>query len=150
MSGKSTLINRLANKNAAKVSDQPGVTRAPQWIKPDDNIWLLDTPGILPTNYEWKITALHLALLGSIKRDILPIETLAEHLFHYISGTYSRLFQTYLGQAIPATYSDLMDIIATKFGLMNQGVPDVKMAAWRLYQDFKDGVIGPMTLEVAY
>jgi len=148
--GKSTLINRLAHKNAVNVENRPGVTRAPQWIKPDDKIWLLDTPGILPTNYELKVTAINLALIGSVKRDILPIETLSEHLYHFMASGYPHLFESYLGGRIPPTYEATLDHVATRFGLLSQGMPARDQAAWRLYQDFKDGVIGPMTLEVAY
>ena len=148
--GKSTLINRLAKKSAVEVADRPGVTRAPQWIKPDDQIWLLDTPGILPMHYELKRTAINLALVGSIKRDVLPIGELAEFLFGFMTSNYTKLLRNYLGHQVPTLYPTFLDEVAQRFGLVAHGALDRDQAASRFYQDFKDGIIGRATLEVAY
>ncbi|RIM36629.1 GTPase, partial [Staphylococcus capitis] len=45
--GKSTLINKLANRAIAKTGNTPGVTKQQQWIKIGKSLQLLDTPGIL-------------------------------------------------------------------------------------------------------
>ena len=49
--GKSSFINRLANKNSLEVGNKPGVTRKKQWIKISNSIELLDTPGVLSVSY---------------------------------------------------------------------------------------------------
>ena len=46
--GKSTFINSVANRNAAKVANKPGQTQVQQWVKVDEEMDLLDTPGVLP------------------------------------------------------------------------------------------------------
>ncbi|MFA7032558.1 MAG: ribosome biogenesis GTPase YlqF, partial [Bacilli bacterium] len=70
--GKSSLINRLAKRKAAGVQNKPGYTRGEQWIKVNNNFLLLDTPGILPMNYDDRRKATNLALIGSVRDDILP------------------------------------------------------------------------------
>jgi ribosome biogenesis GTPase A len=75
--GKSTLINNLAGHAVVKVANRPGVTRAEQWIRLSNDFVLLDTPGILPMNYPDGSQAVRLALLGSIKEEVLPNDDLA-------------------------------------------------------------------------
>ncbi|WP_168388300.1 ribosome biogenesis GTPase YlqF [Mycoplasma marinum] len=69
--GKSTLINTLANKPSAKVGNMPGVTKGQQWVN-TGKIQLLDTPGILWPKFDDELTGVKLAIIGSIKTDIIP------------------------------------------------------------------------------
>lgn len=69
--GKSSFINRLANRRTMEVGDKPGVTKKKQWIRIDNNKELLDTPGILWPRIENKETGLLLAICGSIKDGIV-------------------------------------------------------------------------------
>lgn len=69
--GKSSFINRLANRKTMEVGDKPGVTKRKQWIRIDSNKELLDTPGILWPKIENKETGLHLAIVGSIKDGLV-------------------------------------------------------------------------------
>ena len=45
--GKSSFINRIAKKTSAEVGNKPGVTKQKQWIRINEKIELLDTPGVL-------------------------------------------------------------------------------------------------------
>ncbi len=69
--GKSSFINRLANRKTMEVGDKPGVTKKKQWIRIDNNKELLDTPGILWPRFESKEIGYNLALVGSIKDGIV-------------------------------------------------------------------------------
>ncbi|WP_420330795.1 ribosome biogenesis GTPase YlqF [Mycoplasma todarodis] len=69
--GKSTLINALANKPSAKVGNMPGVTKGQQWVN-TGKIQLLDTPGILWPRFEDELTGVKLAIIGSVKTDVIP------------------------------------------------------------------------------
>lgn len=144
--GKSTLINLIANKNSAFVSDRPGVTRAPQWIKPSDRLWLLDTPGILPMNYNLKLTAMHLAAIGAMRRDILPLDEITVYLYKYIQSNYPKVLQQYTGGELSPDYHAFIKQVARRFGLLE----DESKAALRFYDDFKSGKVGRISLEVAY
>ena len=71
--GKSTFINKLAKRKAAKAGNQPGVTKSQQWVK-TENIELLDTPGVLWPKFESKDIGIKLALVGTIKEEILNLD----------------------------------------------------------------------------
>ena len=72
--GKSTLMNRLAGKKIAVVGNKPGVTKGQQWLKSNKDLEILDTPGILWPKFEDQSVGLKLALIGSIKDDILKFK----------------------------------------------------------------------------
>lgn len=74
--GKSTFINSLAGKAAAKTGNKPGVTKGKQWIRLNKQVELLDTPGILWPKFEDQTVGLRLALIGSIKDEVLQTEEL--------------------------------------------------------------------------
>lgn len=72
--GKSTLINRIAKRKAAQAADRPGVTRSLQWVKINNDLELLDTPGVLWPKFEDEKIGLCLGISGAIKDEILPLE----------------------------------------------------------------------------
>ena len=74
--GKSSLINRLTRRKAAKTGDKPGVTRGKQWLTLENGMQLLDTPGILWPNIEDQEQGRHLAFCGAIKDEIYDISEL--------------------------------------------------------------------------
>lgn len=75
--GKSTLINSVAKKKVAQTANRPGVTRSLQWIRFGSNIELLDTPGVLWPKFEDEKTGMLLALTGSIRDEVVPMDDLA-------------------------------------------------------------------------
>ncbi|MEG2669849.1 MAG: ribosome biogenesis GTPase YlqF, partial [Oscillospiraceae bacterium] len=78
--GKSSFINRLSGRAAAKTGDRPGVTTAKQWIRLAGKYELLDTPGILWPKFENEFVARKIAFTGGIKDEIIDIEELACYL----------------------------------------------------------------------
>lgn len=147
--GKSTLINRLSRRNAASVQNTPGHTKAQQWIKVDQLFELLDTPGILPMQYEDKNASLHLAWIGSIKEEILPISEISGLLLSFLQSHYpSYLMKRYnLSSLETPTENDSFLKIATQRGLLTQGTPDIEKAERLLLKEFKDGTLGKVTIE---
>lgn len=147
--GKSSLINRLAKRSAAGVQNKPGYTRGEQFIKVNNDFILLDTPGILPMSYEDKNKAINLALLGSVKEDILPNEDLALYLFNYLKKNYPNALNNRFGIEELTDFSQTMDLIAKKRGLISGGVYDLERAYILFLKEFKDGKLGRITLEKA-
>lgn len=148
--GKSTLINSLAGKSVAKVANTPGVTRAEQWIKIADSALLLDTPGILPTNYPDGSQAVRLALLGSIKEEVLPLDELSWALLSYLREAYpSCLKDRYEIENLRNLGSDeiLLAIAKSRGYLLSGGLPDSAKASSSLLKDFQNGALGRLCLE---
>ncbi len=81
--GKSTLINYLSNQKKAKAEDRAGVTRHTTWFKVD-RFYIMDTPGVLAPRVEDQNINYRLAIIGSIKQSILPIENVGLYLYQYL------------------------------------------------------------------
>jgi len=82
--GKSTLINNLSPVKKATTGDKAGVTKHTQWVKINDNLALLDTPGTLYPNMKDELVSLKLAFIGSIKDDVLDTTELGFELIKYL------------------------------------------------------------------
>ncbi len=92
--GKSTFINSYAGKACAKTGNKPGVTKGKQWIRLNKSVELLDTPGILWPKFEDQTVGLRLALIGSIKDEILNVDELAVELCEVPKSRVSGAFGT--------------------------------------------------------
>ena len=146
--GKSSLINRLAKRKAAGVQNKPGFTRGEQWIKVNKDFLLLDTPGILPMNYENKEKAARLALIGAIREEILPNELLGEMLLDYLREQYpNALNDRFAIESITDRISVLNQIAEKRKLVDSTGQNDLLRAEALLLKEFKDGLLGKITLE---
>ena len=144
--GKSSFINKLYGKSAAKAGDRPGVTRGKQWITLKNGMELLDTPGILWPKFDDKQVAVKLAFTGAIKDDVMDIESLAEELGTYLKENYpERLKERYKLDTLDGYITEL---IARKRGMMiSGGELDTERAAITLLDEYRGGKIGKITLE---
>ncbi|MCR5079363.1 MAG: ribosome biogenesis GTPase YlqF [Bacilli bacterium] len=147
--GKSTLINNIGGKKAAKVGNKAGVTRAAQWIKLNKDFTLLDTPGILPMNYPTQEQAMHLALLGSMREDVLPTQDLASSLLSHLKESYPYSLKERFGieDISNMNNDDVFLEIANVRGLLDGNRPSMEKAAYLLVKEFKDGLLGRISLE---
>lgn len=146
--GKSSLINRVAKRKAAGVENKPGFTRGEKWIKVNNDFLLLDTPGILPMNYENKEKAANMALIGSIREDILPNEALVDILLTRFKKLYPLALKDRFGiENISETYLVLEEISNKRKLLDSSGNLDIERAEALLLKEFKDGKLGHFTLE---
>ena len=89
--GKSTFINRLAKRKATVTGNRPGVTKAQQIIRVDKDFELFDTPGVLWPKFDDLDTARNIALIGSIKQDILPLDELFIYAIEYLQKNYDNV-----------------------------------------------------------
>lgn len=147
--GKSTLINNLRGKKIAAVGNKAGVTRAEQWIKLSEDFLLLDTPGVLPMNYPDRQQAIRLALLGSMREDVLPTLELAERLIEFLRGNYPASLIDRFGIENLANLdsNEVLRAISLKRGLFDKGEPSLEKAAYLIIKEFKDGLLGRISLE---
>ena len=148
--GKSTFINSLAGKAAAKTGNKPGVTKGKQWIRLNKNVELLDTPGILWPKFEDQQVGIRLACVGSIKDDILNMEELALWLIEHLRTNYSGLLEKRYGISEEGTAVEILGKIARARGCLKKGEElDYVKASGLLFDDFRGGKIGRVTLEWA-
>jgi ribosome biogenesis GTPase A len=148
--GKSSLINRLAGRQATQTGDRPGVTKAQQWIRVGKQLELLDTPGILWPKFEDPNVGMRLAMSGAIKEDILPTEEVALHTLKYLSSRYPNMLETrYSIEILEQTPVELLDEIGKRRGcLMRGGEIDWDKAADIVLGDLRSGRLGKISLEI--
>lgn len=148
--GKSTLVNHLAARNKAKVGPKPGVTRQNQWLSLSNDVELLDTPGILWPHIEEKRHELMLALIGSLKEELIAPTLLAEFLWSELRRLQATVHWDVLGlTAFPESITALLDALAARRGLlMPGGFPDHDRAAVAFLKDYRQGRLGRFTFEL--
>lgn len=148
--GKSSLINKLAKRKAAGVQNKPGFTRGEQYIKVNQDFILLDTPGILPMNYDDQAKATNLALIGCVKEDILPNHVLVEALLKILKKNYPDSLKERFDIEEITTPIEVCSKIADRRKLVDaNGELDLLRAESLLLKEFKDGKLGKLTLEKA-
>lgn len=147
--GKSTLINTLAGRPAAKTGNEPAVTRAQQAIKLPDNILLHDTPGFLWPKLSPEQCGYRLAISGAIRSAVLDFEDVAMFEADYLVKSYPELVMARYGlEQKPADGLALMDGIAAKRKFFRRGgVPDLHKVSEILLNEFRAGTIGRISLE---
>lgn len=146
--GKSTFINSLAGKACTKTGNKPGVTKGKQWIRLNKGVELLDTPGILWPKFEDQTVGLRLALIGSIKDEILNVEDLAMELIGFLRKyNPERLSEKYDVQVTEDNYECLQAIAVNRHCLVRGNELDCEKAARLLLDDFRNGRLGKITLE---
>lgn len=147
--GKSSLINRLTGKKSAKTGNKPGVTRGKQWLNLENNMQLLDTPGILWPKFEDPKAGLDLAFCGSIRDEILDVADLALELISILQENYAELLvERYKLESVGGTPLETMERIAEKRGFILPGKRiDYERTGRTVLDEFRAGIIGKITLE---
>lgn len=147
--GKSSLINRMTGKKSAQTGDRPGVTKGKQWLKLQNGMQLLDTPGILWPKFEDPKAGMNLAFCGSIKDVILDIPTLGMELISVLAENYPQLLaERYKLDGIAETPLENMENMALKRGCILPGKRiDYERIGKLVLDEFRSGKIGRITLE---
>ena len=168
--GKSSLINRLTKRRAAKTGDKPGVTKGKQWLTLENGMQLLDTPGILWPNIKDPEQGKHLAFCGSIKDEIYDISDLCLEFIKFMLKEHREELYTRYKLAIPDDTEDVycsdeftpmfedgeftplgaMEQIARNRGFIMPGKRiDYERCSRTVLDEFRSGKIGRITIERA-
>ena len=159
--GKSSFINRIAKKSTAEVGNKPGVTKKKQWIRINEKIELLDTPGVLWPKFESEDVALKLSFTGTIKEDVLERTEIAYELVKYLLenereklctryGLTNEYVQEVLNKDNEENFNiyEIMLEIGRKRGcIISGGNIDDEKTARIILDEFKNGKLGKITLE---
>ena len=142
--GKSTLINRLVGKKATKVGNRPGVTKQLEWIRINNDLELLDTPGILWPKLNDQDVAYNLASTTAIKEEILDNEEVCA----YIVDKLEKYYLTNLMDRYKLTNTDnIYEDIAKRIGAIRNNEVDYDRVYNTIIRDFKEGYLGRITFD---
>lgn len=146
--GKSTLINRLVGKKATKTGNMPGVTKQVNWIRLNNDIELMDTPGILWPKLDEEKVALNLASLTSIKEEILPLDEVAKYILITLAKYYPQLLEKRYNITAVNDFEKTIELIGRKRGcLIKGGEVDPDKVYSTIIKDIKEGLIGGITFD---
>ncbi len=145
--GKSTLINRLVGKKATNVGNRPGVTKNLQWIRVNDKLELLDTPGILWPRLDNNEVAHNLASMTAIKEEVLDLEDISI----YIINTMFKYYPNNIKARYNITNNDdiveTLDLIGKKIGAIRNNETDYDKVYDRVLKDLREGYLGKVTFD---
>lgn len=148
-SGKSTFINNIAKRKGAKVGNRPGVTQQKQWIKTNEKILLLDTPGVLWPKLEGD-SGLHLSFTNAIKDEILNVEELCLKFLEFMKESYPENLKERYKIDPTMTPIEIYDQIGLRRGaIIRKGEVDYTRCANLIFNDFRSGKLGRITIEKA-
>lgn len=148
--GKSTLINRLVNKKVVVTGNKPGVTKTLSWIRINDKIELLDSPGILWPKLDDYDTSYNLASLTAIKEEILPIDKVVIHILKKLNDYYPNILKERykIDKVDFDEITNTLDEIGKKRGcLIKGGEIDYDKVYSIILNDIKNGVIKGITFD---
>ncbi len=155
--GKSKFINKFVNKNKARVGNTPGFTRGKQWIKIDDKLELLDTPGVLWPRFEDENVAYNLAITGSIKDDVLSLEEVAKvfllklkelNKLENIVKSYNLEEYTTEEEIYSMEIHKIFEILEKRLGIYKSEEYNYEKISGRILKDYRMGKIGKFFLEM--
>lgn len=146
--GKSTFINAFAGKGCTKTGNKPGVTKGKQWIRLNQNLELLDTPGILWPRFENQQVGERLAMIGSINDEILHADELAAAILIYLQKHYQgKIRERYEIEESGDAYAMLKEISIQRKCFLKGEEPDLLRTSRIIVDDFRGGRLGRITLE---
>ena len=145
--GKSTLINRLAGKKVANIGNKPGVTKNLNWIRVNDSIELLDSPGILWPKLDEK-QAFNLAAFTAIKEEVLPLFEVAEYILKTLEKYYPDILKERYIESLADDIVISLEEIGKKRGcLIKGGEIDYDKVISLIINDVKNGYIRGVTFD---
>ena len=148
--GKSTLINKITGKKAVNVGNKPGVTKDISWIRINDKLDLMDTPGILWPKIDDQRQAYTLACFSSIKDEILPIDEVACYILKFMFDNYKDfLFNRYGNFSLDEEdYTEAYEYIGRKRGCLVRGNEvDYNKVSNIIIKDLREGYLGKVTFD---
>ena len=142
--GKSSIINKLIKKQKTKIGAKAGVTRQQQWVRVNDRIDLLDTPGIIPLRQNNQDAAYKLAIVNSIGENAYDAEFVAEYFLKNLKDSYLKKVKSHYKIEDDLT---LENIARARNWIVSDGEADITRCAVYVLTDFREGRLGRMILD---
>jgi ribosome biogenesis GTPase A len=142
--GKSTIINKLANRNASKAAAKPGQTQHQLWVNVDKDLKILDTPGVMPPKIEKHEHGVWLCALHAIPETVVRCEVPACFIIEHLLKEKSEIFKNrYSLSGFDIDLIEALDQIAALRGcIRHKGVPDYERVYKLVLLDFRGGELG--------
>ncbi len=148
--GKSTIINRMTKRHAARTGDRPGVTKSQEWIVLGKDFELLDTPGIMPPKIETEEQGMWLCAIHAIKDEIVGKEKVATYIINFLlknnpEGLKRKYDLSYLEGSIHKVIQHIGERLNYK---KQKGEIDITKTCGQILLDFRQGLLGTCSFEL--
>jgi len=147
--GKSTIINSLRKRKVAATANKPGVTKDLHRFNVNSKLQIFDTPGLLWHKFEDQETGLKLAMVGTVKEAILPMEEIAVNAVRILTENYSTYIEKRYNIEIGnMNEHEILEKMAIKKGCLKKGgIPHFEKICRMFIMDIRNGNLGPISLE---
>ena len=145
--GKSTFINRLVGKKVTNIGNKPGITKQLEWIRVNNQIELLDTPGILWPKLDNQNIALNLAAMTAIKEEVLDLEEVSIYIINTMLKEYSQNIKERYKLTDETDIVDILDTIGKNIGAIKNKETDYEKVYRRVIKDLREGYLGKVTFD---
>lgn len=148
--GKSTIINKLANRNATKAASKPGQTKQKLWVKADKDLQIIDTPGVMPPRIKEEIHAKWLSAIHAIPDHIITPEDSACFIIKYLLEIRSTDFQKFYElKSLDIDVLTAIEHIGKRRGCLRSGGHfDYEHIYVIILNDFRKGMLGLISFEL--
>lgn len=145
--GKSTFINKLVNRKVTLTGDKPGITKSQQWIRINNELELLDTPGVLWPKFESEVQSFNLALTGAIKDELIHKDDLVLYFLSFLKDNYPTILKDRYNVSLNDDNLVILEEIAKVRGLTNNKRIDYDRVYDIILNDYKSMRMGRITLD---
>lgn len=145
--GKSTFINKISKKKVAVTGNRPGVTKSLQWSKVNNDLELLDTPGVLWPKFDDQMVGVLLGVTGAIRDEVLPLEEIAAWAMDFLIHNKADLIKDRYDIDISNNPYEMLERLARKRGYMKNQEMDEKRTIETFLKEIRDDKLGPISWE---
>ena len=148
--GKSTIINKLSNRNATKAASNPGQTKINLWVKVDANLKILDTPGVMPPKIHNQTQGMWLSAIHAIPDHIITPEYSACFIVEHLLKIRSTVFQEYYKlESLDIDLITAVEHVGKRRGCLRSGGNyDYEHIYKIILSDFRKGSLGLISFEL--
>ena len=143
--GKSTLVNMIKKRRSASIGDRPGITRAVQWIRVNDRLRVLDTPGVSYPKIFSDLLYAKLGLCNVIDVEKIDFEALIYYELNLLCKIHPEIFEKI---AEGTSVMERVENYAKKRNfLLKGGILDMNRALLTLHREITHGEFGRISYE---
>jgi len=140
--GKSSIINLLTGKPAAGTAAESGFTKGIQKIKLSENLYLIDTPGVIPDKENSSINRNDLVKHGMINVRTYDKIREPEFVVHELMKRNPEAFEKFYNIKSGGNSEVFIDILGKRKGFLSKGgVVNIDRTARLILKDWQEGKI---------
>ncbi|MBI5391879.1 50S ribosome-binding GTPase [Candidatus Woesearchaeota archaeon] len=134
------MINALKQKHSANTSPKPGFTKALQKLKIAPEIYVFDTPGVIP--YGERDPLKHALMAAADPNIIKDPDIVAMHIIERFYKENKSVFEIFYGIEMAEDPVETLERLAKRLNALKKGgKPDIMKTARKIIEDWQRGKV---------